>query len=80
MKFIINYENYFDLLIGNTSQLSYYFSNDIVKISSRNINADTFEKSWNRVYLCFAEQKTYKNNDDSFYQIIGIKQHLLKTD
>jgi nucleoside-diphosphate-sugar epimerase len=69
MKSIINYENCSDLLIGNTSQLSYYFPDDIVKISSRNISADIFEKSWNKVYLCFAEQRTFKNSDLLFEQI-----------
>lgn len=58
-----------NLVIGNTSQLAQYFPTDMVKISSRNIPSDIFESTWNSVYLCFAEQKTYKNNDDSFYKI-----------
>ena len=58
-----------DLVIGNTSQLSRYFPVDIVKISSRNILSNIFDNKWDSVYLCFAEQKTYLNNDDSFYQI-----------
>ena len=58
-----------NLVIGNTSQLSQYFPKDMVKISSRNIPLDIFKNKWDSVYLCFAEQKTYKNNDNSFYQI-----------
>jgi len=46
-----------NLVIGNTSQLAYYFPDDYVKISSRNINFDSVE--YDRVYLCFAEQRTY---------------------
>ena len=58
-----------NLVIGNTSQLAQYFPTDMVQISSRNIPSDIFETTWDSVYLCFAEQKTYKNNDDSFYKI-----------
>ena len=58
-----------NLVIGNTSQLSQYFPLDNIKISSRNIPSNILKNSWDSVYLCFAEQKTYKNNDDSFYQI-----------
>jgi nucleoside-diphosphate-sugar epimerase len=58
-----------NLVIGNTSQLAHYFPSDMVKISSRNIKSNIFDTTWDSVYLCFAEQKTYKNNDDSFYKI-----------
>ena len=50
-----------NLVIGNTSQLAHYFPTDMVKISSRNIPSDIFNTTWDSVYLCFAEQKTYKN-------------------
>jgi len=47
-----------DLVIGETSQIAHYFPKNIVKVSSRNVPNEIFEVSWNRVYLCFAEQRT----------------------
>lgn len=57
-----------NLVIGNTSQLSYYFPDDYVKISSRNIDFSKYENSYfNRIYFCFAEQRTFiENNIDIF--------------
>jgi len=55
-----------NLVIGNTSQLSYYFPNDYIKISSRNI--EFTNEQYDRVYICFAEQRTYiQNNKNIFY-------------
>jgi nucleoside-diphosphate-sugar epimerase len=49
-----------NLIIGNTSQLSYYFPKDYLRISPRNIRYDLYKKDiFNRVYLLFAEQRTY---------------------
>jgi len=51
------------LVIGKTSQLSQYFPNEFVKISSRNLNLDELSKQrWGTVFLCFAEQRTYLAN------------------
>jgi nucleoside-diphosphate-sugar epimerase len=58
-----------DLLIGNTSQLSHYFPLSIKKISSRNIDKNIFEQEWNKVYICFAEQRTFKKEDSLFDKI-----------
>jgi len=58
-----------DLLIGNTAQLAHYFPPTIQKISSRNISDDIFLNQWNRVYICFAEQRTFKKEDQLFNQI-----------
>ena len=58
-----------NLVIGNTSQLSYYFPEDYIKISSRNISQEIYNKEWNYVYICFAEQRTYKQADDSFNEV-----------
>jgi hypothetical protein len=58
-----------DLLIGNTAQLAHYFPPTIQKISSRNISDDIFLNQWNRVYVCFAEQRTFKKEDQLFDQI-----------
>jgi hypothetical protein len=58
-----------DLLIGNTAQLAHYFPSTIQKISSRNISDDIFLNEWNRVYICFAEQRTFKKEDQLFDQV-----------
>jgi nucleoside-diphosphate-sugar epimerase len=58
-----------NLVIGNTSQLSYYFPEDYIKISSRNIDESIFNQHWNCVYICFAEQRTFKNNDKAFNDV-----------
>lgn len=54
-----------NLVIGNTSQLSHYFPKDYEKISSRNINFT--DEKYNRVYICFAEQRTYIQNDKNLF-------------
>lgn len=58
-----------NLVIGNTSQLSHYFPNSFTKISSRNIDSKIFEQQWDRVYICFAEQRTYIKKDDLFNKV-----------
>ena len=58
-----------NLVIGNTSQLSYYFPEDYIKISSRNIDESIFNQHWDCVYICFAEQRTFKNNDKLFNDV-----------
>lgn len=53
------------LVIGNTSQLAHYFPDDYEKISSRNIDYDYFEhKEYDRIFLCFAEQRTFLENPE----------------
>ena len=54
-----------NLVIGNTSQLAYYFPDDYIKISSRNI--EFTNEQYDRVYICFAEQRTYIQNDPSIF-------------
>ena len=62
-----------DLIIGSTSQISMYLPRNAVRVSSRSVPTEIFEKSWDRVYLCFAEQRTRhaKNLEykESFYDI-----------
>ena len=57
------------LVIGNTSQLSLFFPKDYIKISSRNIPNNIYDQSWDSVYICFAEQKTYNSVDKNFMDI-----------
>jgi nucleoside-diphosphate-sugar epimerase len=58
-----------NLVIGNTSQLSYYFPNNYIKISSRNINYDFLKNNWNSVYITFAKQNVFDNIDSNFTDI-----------
>ena len=53
-----------NLIIGNNSQISYYFPNSYIKISSRNIDYDILSQKWNSVYITFAEQRIYDNDID----------------
>ena len=55
-----------NLVIGDTSQLSYYFPEDFIRISSRNIDFSNYS-SYDRTYICFAEQRTFlKENINAF--------------
>jgi len=61
---IITETNMKNLVIGNTSQLSYYFPDNYLKISSRSVNFDDFKDvKFDSVYICFAEQRTFIEND-----------------
>jgi nucleoside-diphosphate-sugar epimerase len=54
-----------NLVIGETSQLAYYFPAEYVKISSRNVDVDYLRSQpWDAVYLTFAEQRIYDVNID----------------
>lgn len=57
-----------NLIIGESSQLAHYFPADYVRISSRNIDFNFLKKKWDKVFLLFAEQRTFKN-DSSFLEI-----------
>lgn len=62
------------IIIGETSQLSYYYPKEITKISARQpINESVYQECWDKVYLFFAEQRTYfsKNKEykDLFYKV-----------
>lgn len=56
------------LLIGSTSQLSYYFPSNYDRISSRNIDYNFIVNgNYENVYILFAEQRTFLNQNDKFY-------------
>lgn len=67
-----------NLVIGNTSQLSYYFPDDYIKISSRNIDYNyIFSMKWNTIFICFGESRKFiddvKLHDNiNFYQTIEV--------
>ena len=53
-----------NLIIGNTSQLSYFFPENYESISSRNIDFSMVNnKKYDRIYLLFAEQRTFLNTE-----------------
>ena len=56
-----------NLVIGDTSQLSYYFPKSFDRISSRNIDYSSMGE-YERIYICFAEQRTFKS-DANFIDI-----------
>jgi nucleoside-diphosphate-sugar epimerase len=61
-----------NLIIGHTSQLSHYFPNDYEKISSRNIDFKKIcSKKYDRVFLLFAEQRTFLNETEEFFNKIN---------
>jgi nucleoside-diphosphate-sugar epimerase len=56
------------LVIGNTSQLSYYFPDSYEKISSRNLDLNKIKKKkYQSIYFLFAEQRTFLNEDLDFF-------------
>lgn len=62
-----------NLIIGETSQLRYYFPENYDVISSRDIRFNEIcEKQYNRIYLLFAEQRTYLNENLDFYKKINV--------
>jgi nucleoside-diphosphate-sugar epimerase len=66
-----------NLVIGNTSQLSYYFPKDYEKISSRNLDFNKIkEKKYNRIYLLFAEQRTFLNETLDFFKEVNFNYTL----
>lgn len=57
-------KNINNIVIGNTSQLAHYFPKDYEKISSRDIDFDSYKnKFYDRIFLCFAEQRTFLELD-----------------
>jgi len=58
-----------NLVIGDTSQLSKYFPEDYIKISSRRIKNEIFNKKWNSVYITFAKQNVFEDGNENFVDI-----------
>lgn len=62
-----------NLIIGSTSQLSYYFPQEWDRISSRNINLNLIKKEkYNYIYLLFAEQRTFLSKDEKFFNEVNV--------
>jgi nucleoside-diphosphate-sugar epimerase len=59
-----------NLVIGNTSQLSYFFPNDYIKVSSRDLDYDFIcSENWNKVFICFGESRKFINNIEIYDDI-----------
>lgn len=59
-----------NLVIGNTSQLSQYFPNDYIKVSSHNIDYEFItSQSWDRVFICFGESRKFIQNSSLYDDI-----------
>lgn len=63
-----------NLIIGNTSQLSYFFPENYDRISSRNINVnEIINKKYDNIYILFSEQRTFLNETEQFFIDINVK-------
>ena len=60
------------LVIGNTSQLNFYFPNEYERISSRNINLNSIKDKYDTIFLLFAEQRTFLNESLSFFTDVNV--------
>lgn len=59
-----------NLVIGNTSQLSYYFPDNFLKISSRNINYNSLlNQKWDKVFICIGESRKFIDNIELYDEI-----------
>ena len=62
-----------NLIIGDTSQLNHYFPSDYHRISSRNVDIKLIQDGgYDNVYLLFAEQRTFLNQDESFFIDVNV--------
>ena len=59
-----------NLVIGDTSQISYYFPENFVKISSRNIDYNNLTKfEWDRIFVCVGESRKFIQNSEIYNQV-----------
>lgn len=59
------------LIIGETSQLSYFFPAEYDRISSRNIDFNSIGK-YDKIYITFAEQRTFLNESEKFFTDVNV--------
>lgn len=59
------------LIIGETSQLSHFFPSGYDRISSRNIDFNSIAK-YDKIYITFAEQRTFLNETEKFFTDINV--------
>lgn len=59
-----------NLIIGDSSQLSYYFPDSYVRINSRDINFESIKKiEWDSVYLCLGESNKFIEDINQYDKI-----------
>jgi len=59
-----------NLVIGDTSQLSFYFPSDYIRTSSRNIDFNFLRsKKWNKVFICIGESRKFISDINEFEKI-----------
>jgi len=59
-----------NLVIGNTSQLSNYFPEDYIKISSRDVDISYIQsKNWERIFLCFGESRKFISDVTTYDEV-----------
>jgi len=59
-----------NLVIGDTSQLSFYFPSDYIRTSSRNIDFNFLRsKKWNKVFICIGENRKFLSDTNEFEKI-----------
>ena len=59
-----------NLVIGNTSQLSHFFPNEYIKISSRDINFKSLlEINWDRVFICIGESRKFIDEIEMYEKV-----------
>ena len=69
----MNIDNLNSLIIGDTSQLANYFPKEYERISARNIDFSLYETSYyESIYICFAEQRTFIENDRQIFFDINV--------
>jgi GDP-D-mannose dehydratase len=70
------------LIVGNTSQISKYFTNDYIKISSRNIPSEVFNQIYEEVHLVFGLNfkglKESSYNEINYYYTLDLIKEFLK--
>lgn len=65
------------LIIGDTSQLSFYFPKSYHRVSSRNIDINRIKESkYDSVYITFAEQRTFLKLSEEDYCNVNVNYTL----
>jgi GDP-D-mannose dehydratase len=66
-----------NLIIGETAQLNYYFPSSYKRISSRNIDYNSYKNTkFDSVYILFAEQRTFLNSEEEFFTKVNVNYTL----
>lgn len=61
-----------NLVVGDTSQLAKYFPSKYDKVSSRDFNIEKINNTYDRIYLTFAEQRTFLKANEEFFNKVNV--------